>query len=1103
MGVVDTMLQKESWVSFSNGSHSVGMSEKLPSEKGHVVPHSIAPPKYKRRKVCVVRDFPPGCRRNAAVTRQSKQSAPLGKTVARVKHGDLLETVRDFPPGCGPNAASVSRPSEEAGLGNTVDKEKNGDVLETVQEQLGETGLESQGTSVLKSSMTTEVLQHPNHLVSKVEKPVLMSDQVGGDGACTRKLCTELETAECLNFKISDLNNVDVAASEGKMTCLEKLKPRKYPPRRKVSAIRDFPPFCGRNALSLPEEERMRAAALQKKKSLDKEKFGKEDQGDVKQVKKAIQDGGDAIQDGVGHDSSELIGDKIISEHEELAAKEIREKGAVGTSSGKEIKVEIEDMGKKGTDSHQIYQSEFASKSNIVTEIENADLQGLEKNTTHEKVLRCDALVHTEKKSLKKKSFPLSCYKDQLSEGNQESSETSSVRLLVQGLMALSNCPWRQRKSACNSKLLHGSNGREGQGHDFTSLKQIKSAEKVVNNAAKDSGGTHRKTKPVGSGERGAKKRHLVLSPQPISMVAPIKSEGENFEETCAEKNPSPTRSDMNELDLWDKKDSLQHDGICKNDVKRHNYSVSLPPSCPSNATGETHDRNKVREVLRLFHTVCRKLLQEEESGLKREEGNKRSRIDYQAAKILKAEGKYVNTGKQIIGPVPGVEVGDEFQYFVELNIIGLHRQSQSGIDYLKQGDKILATSIIASGGYDNDLYNSDILSYMGQGGRVMQKDKPPEDQKLERGNLALANSKVEHNPVRVIRGEGKSSDSSDSRGKRYVYHGLYLVEEYKQEPGPHGKLVYKFKLVRIPGQPELAWKVVKRSTKSKVREGLCVNDISQGKELIPICAINTIDNEKPPPFEYVTSMIYPDRYSPVPPEGCDCTHGCSDMRKCSCVMKNGGEIPYNRNGAIVEAKPLVYECGPTCKCPPSCHNRVSQHGIKIQLEIFKTESRGWGVRSLNSISSGSFICEYVGELLEEKEAEQRTGNDEYLFDIGNNCHDNSLWGEVTELMLDASSGSSQVVQESGYTIDAAQKGNVGRFINHSCSPNLYAQNVLYDHKDMRIPHIMLFAAENIPPLQELTYHYNYMIDQVFDADGNVKKKPCYCGSSECTGRMY
>nr|KYP67132.1 Histone-lysine N-methyltransferase, H3 lysine-9 specific SUVH6 [Cajanus cajan] len=549
-------------------------------------------------------------------------------------------------------------------------------------------------------------------------------------------------------------------------------------------------------------------------------------------------------------------------------------------------------------------------------------------------------------------------------------------------------------------------------------------------------------------------------------------------------------------------KDCLDH---AKNNedlqiVLKSDFDVNVTPYTHSNSTGDENDANvtrkKVRETLQLFQVVSRKLLREVESKLNERANGKR--IDLHAARILKENGKYVNLGKQILGSVPGVEVGDEFQYRVELNIVGLHRQIQGGIDYVKHDGKILATSIVASGGYADDLDNSDVLIYTGQGGNVMNNDKEPEDQKLERGNLALKNSSKEKNPVRVIRG----TESMDGKCKTYVYDGLYEVESCWQDVGPHGKLVFKFRLRRIPGQPELALKEVKKSKKFKTREGVCVDDISYGKERIPICAVNTIDDEKPPQFNYITSMIYPNCRLDDP-EGCDCTNGCSDLGKCSCGVKNGGEIPFNHNEAIVQAKPLVYECGPTCKCPSTCHNRVSQLGIKFQLEIFKTSTRGWGVRSLNSIPSGSFICEYIGELLEDKEAEQRTGNDEYLFDIGNNFGNNTLLDELLTVMPDAQTSSCEVVKDGGFTIDAAQFGNVGRFINHSCSPNLYAQNVLYDHHDNRMPHIMFFAAENIPPLQELTYDYNYAIDQVRDSDGNVKKKYCYCGSVECTGRMY
>lgn len=64
-------------------------------------------------------------------------------------------------------------------------------------------------------------------------------------------------------------------------------------------------------------------------------------------------------------------------------------------------------------------------------------------------------------------------------------------------------------------------------------------------------------------------------------------------------------------------------------------------------------------------------------------------------------------------------------------------------------------------------------------------------------------------------------------------------------------------------------------------------------------------------------------------------------------------------------------------------------------------------------------------------------------------------------------------------------------------------QNVLYDHDDEEMPHIMLFAMEDISPLEELTYDYNYKPGEVCDANGNTKMKPCHCGSIDCTGRIY
>lgn len=54
------------------------------------------------------------------------------------------------------------------------------------------------------------------------------------------------------------------------------------------------------------------------------------------------------------------------------------------------------------------------------------------------------------------------------------------------------------------------------------------------------------------------------------------------------------------------------------------------------------------------------------------------------------------------------------------------------------------------------------------------------------------------------------------------------------------------------------------------------------------------------------------------------------------------------------------------------------------------------------------------------------------------------------------------------FCIDAGSTGNIARFINHSCEPNLFVQCVLSSHHDIKLARIMLFAADNIPPLQVL-----------------------------------
>lgn len=50
------------------------------------------------------------------------------------------------------------------------------------------------------------------------------------------------------------------------------------------------------------------------------------------------------------------------------------------------------------------------------------------------------------------------------------------------------------------------------------------------------------------------------------------------------------------------------------------------------------------------------------------------------------------------------------------------------------------------------------------------------------------------------------------------------------------------------------------------------------------------------------------------------------------------------------------------------------------------------------------------------------------------------------------------------FCIDASKFGNVSRFINHGCEPNLFVQCVLSSYHDIRLARVVLFAACDIHP---------------------------------------
>ncbi|XP_004308572.1 PREDICTED: YDG domain-containing protein At5g47150-like [Fragaria vesca subsp. vesca] len=201
----------------------------------------------------------------------------------------------------------------------------------------------------------------------------------------------------------------------------------------------------------------------------------------------------------------------------------------------------------------------------------------------------------------------------------------------------------------------------------------------------------------------------------------------------------------------------------------------------------EDEDRRKVKEALNAYEEIVN-------------QSNKHNCWSYiEVARHLNEQGIWVNTIRKI-GSIRGVKVGDMFRHRAQLTIVGLHRQPLRGIDFLRRKDgRILATSIVDSGRYSNNMPSSDTLIYSGEGGNCPFETTEPTNQKLKGGNLALNNSKEEGTPIRVIRKLKLSS------GLCYVYYGLYIVEKVMRAR-ERGKVVYKFRLGRYSGQPKLTF---------------------------------------------------------------------------------------------------------------------------------------------------------------------------------------------------------------------------------------------------------------------------------------------------------
>lgn len=493
---------------------------------------------------------------------------------------------------------------------------------------------------------------------------------------------------------------------------------------------------------------------------------------------------------------------------------------------------------------------------------------------------------------------------------------------------------------------------------------------------------------------------------------------------------------------------------------------------------GERHFREDLRKTRMIYDSLRIFLIMEDRlQGI----GGRRGRPDSRAASMMKDCFLWLHRDKRIVGSIPGVQVGDIFFFRLELCVVGLHGQTQAGIDFLtgslSSNGEPIATSVIVSGGYEDDDDQGDVIIYTGHGGQD-KLGRQAEHQKLEGGNLGMERSMYYGIEVRVIRGF-KYENSVSS--KVYVYDGLFRIVDSWFDVGKSGFGVFKFRLERIEGQAEMGSSVLKLAKTLKTNplsvrpSGYISFDISNRKENVPVYLYNDIDNDKEPLYyEYLARASFPPCLfiqQSNNASGCNCTSGCSSG--CLCASKNGGEFAYDYNGNLIRQRPLIFECGPACQCPPNCRNRVTQKGLRNSLEVFRSVETGWGVRSLDILHAGAFICEYAGVALTREQANILTMNgDTMVYPARFSSARWEAWGDLSEVLADYERPSYPQIPPVDFAMDVSKMRNVACYISHSTDPNVIVQLVLHDHNNLMFPRVMLFAAENIPPMTELSLDY-------------------------------
>lgn len=172
--------------------------------------------------------------------------------------------------------------------------------------------------------------------------------------------------------------------------------------------------------------------------------------------------------------------------------------------------------------------------------------------------------------------------------------------------------------------------------------------------------------------------------------------------------------------------------------------------------------------------------------------------------------------------------------------------------------------------------------------------------------------------------------------------------------------------------------------------------------------------NKQETPSKPLKSLKQPPKYIKIKRNKINAkTKKCFEYDECKCKPEDRSPC---RRGSGCHNSILYYECDPKrCPAGEKCQNQHFRRGTKLKLKVDVTDSTAFGLFTEENISTDQFVIEYVGEVINKIEFNQRI-----------NKAKKEKFENYYFLRLDENLFS-----------DASKYGNEVRFINHSCNPNV------------------------------------------------------------------